>query len=187
MNTLRWISGNDGSLPKDAVCGGTNFDGEPLYVARINLPSGPTPGKMAPSYRIAHAGYGGEEHYSSNYEVLTNPKRNELKWVGFVKGSHPPSFRSLTLFCMLSGAQLEACSIASVVARVADYMLHFTDAVTVGDISIDDIMEQKELVPVEQGKDEGDDHTLVQTTTQDIEEYIYLSLQLPSPNLGYLQ
>ena len=90
-NTLRWISGNDGSLPKDAVCGGTNFDGEPLYVARINLPSGPTPGKMAPSYRIAHAGYGGEEHYSSNYEVLTNPKRKELKWVGFVKGSHPPA------------------------------------------------------------------------------------------------
>ena len=88
---------------------------------------------------------------------------------------------------MLPGAQLEACSIASVVARVADYMLHFTDAVTVGDISIDDIMEQKELVPMEQGKDEGDDHTLVQTTKQDIEEYIYLSLQLPSPNLGYLQ
>lgn len=84
VNTLRWISGNDGSLPKDTVCGGTNFDGEPLYVARINLPSGPTPGKMAPSFRIAHAGYGGEEHYSSNYEVLTNPKRKELKWVGFV-------------------------------------------------------------------------------------------------------
>ena len=36
-------------------------------------------------------------------------------------------------------------------------MLHFIEAVTVDDIIIDDMMEQKELVPMEQGKDEGDD------------------------------
>eukprot|EP00731_Ephydatia_muelleri_P014162 Em0007g1472a len=76
-----------GAFRRTAVCGGTNFDGEPLYVARINLPSGPTPGKMAPSFRIAHAGYGGEEHYSSNYEVLTNPKRKELKWEGTTRAA----------------------------------------------------------------------------------------------------
>ena len=35
-------------------------------------------------------------------------------------------------------------------------MVHFTEAVTAGDIT-DDTMEQNELVPVEQGKDEGDD------------------------------
>ena len=54
----------------------------------------------------------------------------------------------------------QAC-LASGVAHVADYMLHFTEAVTVDDIVTDDMMEQKELVPMEQGKDEGDDHTLV--------------------------
>ena len=89
-HTLQWTSGSDGTLPEHAVCGGTNFDGEPLYVARINLPSGPTPGKLAPSFRIAHASYGGEEHHSSNYEVLTNPKRTALEWVRFEVGSTPP-------------------------------------------------------------------------------------------------
>ena len=39
-------------------------------------------------------------------------------------------------------------------------MLHFTEAVTVDDIITDDMMEQKELVPVEQGKDEGDDQLI---------------------------
>ena len=32
---------------------------------------------------------------------------------------------------------------------------------TVDNIITDDMMEQKELVPMEQGRDEGDDHTLV--------------------------
>ena len=36
-------------------------------------------------------------------------------------------------------------------------MLHFTEAVTVDVIITDDMMEQKELDPMEQGKDEGDD------------------------------
>ena len=40
-------------------------------------------------------------------------------------------------------------------------MLHLTEAVTVDDIITGDMMEQKELVPMEQGKDEGNDHTLV--------------------------
>ena len=35
-------------------------------------------------------------------------------------------------------------------------MVHFIEAVKAGDIT-DDTMEQNELVPVEQGKDEGDD------------------------------
>ena len=36
-------------------------------------------------------------------------------------------------------------------------LLHFTEAVIVDDIITDETMEQKELVPMEQGKDEGDD------------------------------
>eukprot|EP00731_Ephydatia_muelleri_P003644 Em0001g3644a len=89
---LVWKAGYYGSLPEHAVCGGTNFDGEPLYVARIQLQSGWTPGKMAPSFRTAHAGYGGREFYPSTYEILTNPSRVELKWVPFSAddGEPPP-------------------------------------------------------------------------------------------------
>ena len=89
---LVWKAGSYGSLPEHAVCGGTNFDGEPLYVARIQLQSGWTPGKMAPSFRTAHAGYGGREFYPSTYEILTNPSRVELKWVPFSAddGEPPP-------------------------------------------------------------------------------------------------
>lgn len=88
--SLVWKAGREGSLPEHAVCCGTNFDGEPLYIARIQLSSVWTPGKMAPSYRVAHAGYGGQEHFLSSYEVLANPTRFELKWVPFSANDRDP-------------------------------------------------------------------------------------------------
>lgn len=52
-----------------------------LYVARVKLPSGWTPGKMAPSYRVAHTSWGGKEHYKNEYEILTNPGwKSHLEW-----------------------------------------------------------------------------------------------------------
>ena len=83
---------SNGNVPANAVCGGTNFDGEPLYVARIQLQSGWTPGKLAPApqYHEAHAGYGGKEFSLHQYEVLTNPRRVELKWVPFSTDDREP-------------------------------------------------------------------------------------------------
>ena len=89
-HSLVWTADSEGNVPANAVCGGTNFDGEPLYVARIKLPSGLTPGKMAPSFHVAHAGYGGQEIYLPKYEVLTNPRRVELKWVPFSTDDREP-------------------------------------------------------------------------------------------------
>ena len=89
--SLVWEAGSKGCLPAHAVSGGSNTDGESLYVARIKLPSGLTPGKLATSYKIAHASHGGKEINLPDYEVLTNPKRVELKWVPFdPKATAPP-------------------------------------------------------------------------------------------------
>ena len=49
-------------------------------------------------------------------------------------------------------------------------MVCFTEAVTVDDIITDDMMEQKELVPMEQGKDEGDDQLKLWELTEDTQE-----------------
>ena len=89
--SLVWVAGSNGSLMASAVCGGSNFDGEVLYVARIRLPSaGLTPGKLATSYGIAHASYDAKEIYLPEYDILTNPNRAELKWVPFNSMSFIP-------------------------------------------------------------------------------------------------
>ena len=77
---LVWVSASNGNVPPNAVSGGSDFQGEQLYVARINLPSGPTPGKLPPSHGGAFASYGGVEIIQTTYEVLTNPSRIALYW-----------------------------------------------------------------------------------------------------------
>ena len=48
-------------------------------------------------------------------------------------------------------------------------MLHFTEAATCDDIIIDDMMKQKELVPMEQENEEGDDQLKHWELTEDSE------------------
>ena len=86
---LLWVSASNGNIPPNAVSGGSDFQGEQLYVARIYLPSGPTPGKLPPSHGGAFASYGGVEIARTTYDVLTNLSGRALNWQPF--GVAPPN------------------------------------------------------------------------------------------------
>ena len=86
---LVWVAASNGAVPAKSVCGGTDLQGEPLYVSRISLPSGTTPGKLAASHGGSFASYGGLEISRMNYEVLTNPSGRAMTWQPF--GSIPLS------------------------------------------------------------------------------------------------
>ncbi|XP_031572047.1 natterin-4-like [Actinia tenebrosa] len=90
-SNLKWIKASNGQVPEYAVAGGENYPGEVLYVARVGISSGLTPGKMNPSSRLAHTSWGGKEHYRSSYEILTNPGwRSHLEWKKS-SGKTPPA------------------------------------------------------------------------------------------------
>eukprot|EP00731_Ephydatia_muelleri_P017329 Em0010g427a len=86
---LVWVAASNGAVPAKSVCGGTDLQGEPLYVSRISLPSGTTPGKLAASHGGSFASYGGLEISRMDYEVLTNPSGRAMTWQPF--GSIPLS------------------------------------------------------------------------------------------------
>ena len=87
--SLVWVSACNGQVPPNSVSAGSEYYGAPLYVARISLPSGLTPGKLSPPNGGAYAGYGGLEIFRSTYEVLTNPSNRALKWQSF--SASPPN------------------------------------------------------------------------------------------------
>ena len=80
QDPLVWVSASNGNVPPNAVSGGSDFQGEQIYEARVNLPSGPTAGKLPPSHGGAFASYGGVEIIRTCYEVLTNPSGKALNW-----------------------------------------------------------------------------------------------------------
>ncbi|KAH8019170.1 hypothetical protein HPB51_017397 [Rhipicephalus microplus] len=65
-----WVPNSDGALPTGAVQGGVCASGEPLYIGRAYHEGTLTIGKVQPSRRCLSIPYGGEEHCSSDYEVL---------------------------------------------------------------------------------------------------------------------
>lgn len=84
-----WVKASNGYVPPYSVNGGSDIQGESLYVARINLERGLTPGKLPPSHKNAYASYGGLEIARNTYEVLTNPSGRALRWQP--KGAAPPN------------------------------------------------------------------------------------------------
>jgi len=72
--SLTWVSASGGSVPSGAVAVGVETTGEPLYVARVNIPNeGLQLGKVRPGLGGALIPYGGSEVSYPIYEVLTNP------------------------------------------------------------------------------------------------------------------
>lgn len=68
----QWLPGSDGSVPPNALVGGKDIDGEPLYIGRARYGGGLLPGKMKPKHRGCYVGHGGKEHLIKHYEVLCN-------------------------------------------------------------------------------------------------------------------
>ncbi|CAF5038410.1 unnamed protein product [Rotaria sp. Silwood1] len=77
-----WVLASNGEVPPNAVSGGHEANGQPIYVARFTTKEGQlAPGKLAPSHKQAFVSCGGKEQTSTVYQVLTHPNQQDLRWV----------------------------------------------------------------------------------------------------------
>jgi len=67
---MSFIRVQGGNFPHNALIGGYEADGRPLYVARCQHEGGWHPGKAAPHFNGANFAYGGVEINTQNFELL---------------------------------------------------------------------------------------------------------------------
>ncbi|KAI8321703.1 hypothetical protein GQ54DRAFT_250272, partial [Martensiomyces pterosporus] len=79
---FQWISASNGHIPPNAVQGGIEKDGKPLFVARTMYKGGLHPGKAAPHLEDGgcNIGWGHKEVAVSEYQVLCGDA-SKLRWV----------------------------------------------------------------------------------------------------------
>lgn len=65
----RWVPSSNGSLPPNAVVGGNDVNGEPIYISRARHEGALLPGKLVPSHGVAYVAWGGRENPKDQYEV----------------------------------------------------------------------------------------------------------------------
>lgn len=66
-----WVSEHDGGYPLKAIPGGTDSDGNTLYIARARAPDGGMcPGKLYPPHKRCVYSFQGKEHQHHVYDVL---------------------------------------------------------------------------------------------------------------------
>lgn len=70
-NAPQWIPSSNGSVPPNAVTGGNDINGEPIYVARSHHEGALLPGKLVPSHRVTYVAWGGRENPKNEYEVCS--------------------------------------------------------------------------------------------------------------------
>ncbi|KAK9768710.1 hypothetical protein K7432_000463 [Basidiobolus ranarum] len=75
-----WIYASGGAIPPNAVQGGVESDGKPLFIARQFYQGGLHVGKAAPHLKSISIGYGGKEINLKDYYVLCGDAR-QLRWV----------------------------------------------------------------------------------------------------------
>jgi len=87
---VTWVLVHGTNIPQDAIEGGRDGDGSPLYVARAYYEGGVHPGKAGRNLRKGGViGYGGKEIEVEDYEVLLgNP--SSVRWVD-VRGNFSAS------------------------------------------------------------------------------------------------
>ncbi|KAM7348611.1 uncharacterized protein ACRADG_007888 [Cochliomyia hominivorax] len=66
----QWISATADSMPEDALEGGRDADGDPIYVGRVFKDGDLIPAKIIPNKGGAYVAYGSEEHKEENFQVL---------------------------------------------------------------------------------------------------------------------
>jgi len=86
-NAPVWLPASHGSVPPSAVSGGTDCNGEPLYVIRAHHEGALIPGKLVPSHRCAYVAWGGKENSKHDYEILCSCAP---RWVPSGSGQIPP-------------------------------------------------------------------------------------------------
>ena len=89
-NGQRWMKINFGNeIPSNAVVGGKDGDGNPLFVAHANYGGNWHPGKTRKDWNTTSIEYGGQELNIGDYEVLIG---NEgLSWTPVSQGNVPPN------------------------------------------------------------------------------------------------
>ncbi|KAJ3297810.1 hypothetical protein HK104_000117 [Borealophlyctis nickersoniae] len=70
---IDWVPASDGNPPENAIVGGKEPDGRPLYIGRAPHANGIHPGKYAPHLKGLNYSYAGEEHTATHYEALVGP------------------------------------------------------------------------------------------------------------------
>jgi DM9 repeat len=83
---VAWVKASGGDVPPNAVAGGREAGGEPLYVCRANLDGGVHGGKVRKGLRGCNIGLGGKEQKASSYEVLV---QRPLAWISMEGGEIP--------------------------------------------------------------------------------------------------
>jgi len=85
-----WVNSSHGHMPPNAVQGGHEANGTPLYIARAMADGRDlTPGKLHTGYQSLYIPYGGKEQEKKEYQVLTHPQQAELTWVPASNGTVP--------------------------------------------------------------------------------------------------
>uniref|UniRef100_A0A336MNG9 CSON001653 protein n=1 Tax=Culicoides sonorensis TaxID=179676 RepID=A0A336MNG9_CULSO len=89
-----WVVVNGGEIPPNAVQGGLDIDGAPLYIGRANHEGAVIPGKVVPTHGVCYIPWGGAENPKSEYEVLCDANGHwvacsgtEIPGQAFVAGS----------------------------------------------------------------------------------------------------
>ncbi|CAK1579469.1 unnamed protein product [Parnassius mnemosyne] len=67
---IRWVETRDGSIPPNAIVGGSTSSGEPLYIGRAKEQGSLTPGKVHPSHKSMYISFAGKEVAHKVYEIL---------------------------------------------------------------------------------------------------------------------
>ncbi|KAI9297602.1 hypothetical protein K502DRAFT_323200 [Neoconidiobolus thromboides FSU 785] len=76
---LQWVRASNGIVPPNAVQGGSENDGRPLFIARTMYKGSLIPGKTAPHLEGCLISFGGKEVLEKEYEVLVGDART-LQW-----------------------------------------------------------------------------------------------------------
>lgn len=66
----KWKNGANGSIPANAIRGGKESKGTPLYVCRANIKGGRHIGKIRSGFRGCNVGFAGKEYRIPRYQVL---------------------------------------------------------------------------------------------------------------------
>jgi len=69
---MRWISVSVGNFPKNAIRGGQEADGSPIYICRAKHAGGVHIGKTRADWKDCAIPYGGREVLVGTYEVAVN-------------------------------------------------------------------------------------------------------------------
>lgn len=76
-----WRHASHGFVPRDAIAGGNDVNGEPIYVGRAFEDNDTIPGKIVPSHQCIYVPYAGSEKRHDQYEYLVRPAYGSIDWV----------------------------------------------------------------------------------------------------------